>query len=41
MADALGVNMLIAAEMLPVIERVAVEKLNAQIGSGGGERFDA
>lgn len=40
MAEALGVSALAAAEMLPVVERVAVEQLNAQIRSGCGERFD-
>jgi hypothetical protein len=34
MAQALGVNMLIAAELLPEIEAVMVRKLNEQIGDG-------
>lgn len=33
MADALGVNTLVAAEILPIIERVTVERLNAQMAS--------
>jgi hypothetical protein len=32
MAQALGVNTLITAELLPVIEAVTVRKLNEQIG---------
>ena len=34
MAQALGVNMLITAELLPEIEAVMVRKLNEQIGDG-------
>ena len=34
MAQALGVNSLIAAELLPEIEAVMVRKVNEQIGDG-------
>ncbi len=34
MAQALGVNTLIAAELLPEIEAVMVRKVNEQIGDG-------
>lgn len=40
LADALGVNRLVAAEILPAIEAVVVAKLNEQLGSGSGERLD-
>jgi len=40
LADALGVNRLVAAEILPAIEAAAVAAINRQIGSGGGERLD-
>jgi hypothetical protein len=36
MAQALGVNTLIAAELLPEIEAVMVRKVNEQIGDGHG-----
>ena len=36
MAQALGVNTLIAAELLPEIEAVMVRKLNEQIGENHG-----
>lgn len=36
MAQALGVNMLIVAELLPEIEAVMVRKVNEQIGDGHG-----
>ncbi len=36
MAKALGVNTLIAAELLPEIEAVMVRKVNEQIGDGHG-----
>ena len=34
MAQALGINTLIAAELLPEIEAVMVRKVNEQIGDG-------
>ncbi|WP_442044267.1 DUF7697 family protein [Pseudogemmobacter sp. W21_MBD1_M6] len=36
LAQALGVNTLIAAELLPEIEAVMVRKLNEQIGENHG-----
>ena len=36
MAQALGIDLLIAAELLPEIEAVMVRKLNEQIGEGHG-----
>ena len=36
MAQALGVNNLIVAELLPEIEAVMVRKLNERIGDGHG-----
>ena len=36
LAQALGVNALIAAELLPEIEAVMVRKLNEQMASGCG-----
>ena len=36
MAQALGVNTLIVAELLPEIEAVMVRKVNEQIGDGHG-----
>ena len=36
MARALGIDPLIAAELLPEIEAVMVRKLNEQIGDGRG-----
>ena len=36
MANALGIDPLIAAELLPEIEAVMVRKLNEQIGDGHG-----
>ena len=36
LGSALGVNPLIAAELLPEIEAVMVRKLNEQIGEGHG-----
>ena len=36
MAQALGIDALIAAELLPEIEAVMVRKLNEQIGDGHG-----
>lgn len=36
LAQALGVNTLIAAELLPEIEAVMVRKLNEQIGDNHG-----
>jgi len=36
MANALGIDALIAAELLPEIEAVMVRKLNEQIGEGHG-----
>jgi len=36
MARALGIDALIAAELLPEIEAVMVRKLNEQIGEGHG-----
>lgn len=36
MAQALGVNTLIAAELLPEIEAVMVRRSNEQIGDGHG-----
>lgn len=36
MANALGIDALIAAELLPEIEAVMVRKLNEQIGDGHG-----
>ena len=36
MADALGIDTLIAAELLPEIEAVMVRKLNEQIGDNHG-----
>ncbi len=36
MANALGIDTLIAAELLPEIEAVMVRKLNEQIGEGHG-----
>ena len=36
MAQALGINTLIVAELLPEIEAVMVRKLNEQIGGGHG-----
>ncbi|MCA3448624.1 MAG: hypothetical protein INF93_18260 [Rhodobacter sp.] len=36
MAKALGIDTLIAAELLPEIEAVMVRKLNEQIGDGHG-----
>ena len=36
MANALGIDSLIAAELLPEIEAVMVRKLNEQIGEGHG-----
>ena len=36
MADALGIDTLIVAELLPEIEAVMVRKLNEQIGEGHG-----
>ena len=36
MAQALGINTLIAAELLPEIEAVMVRKVNEQIGDGHG-----
>jgi len=36
MARALGIDTLIAAELLPEIEAVMVRKLNEQIGDGHG-----
>jgi hypothetical protein len=36
LAQALGVNTLIAAELLPEIEAVMVRKLNEQIGENNG-----
>ena len=35
-ADALGVNLLVAAEILPAIEAAAVAAINRQIGSENG-----
>ncbi len=35
-ANALGIDALIAAELLPEIEAVMVRKLNEQIGDGNG-----
>jgi pantoate kinase len=40
LADALGVNRLVAAEILPAIEPAVVAAINRQISSGGGERLD-
>jgi len=40
LADALGVNLVVAAEILPAIEAVVVAKLNEQLASGSGERLD-
>jgi pantoate kinase len=40
LADALSLNLLIAAEILPAIEAAAVAAINRQISSGGGERLD-
>jgi len=40
LADALGVNLLVAAEILPAIEAAAVAAINRQISSCGGERLD-
>jgi hypothetical protein len=34
MAQALGINTLVAAELLPEIEAVMVRKVNEQIGDG-------
>ena len=39
MANALGINALIAAELLPEIEAVMVRKLNEQIASADGGGF--
>ena len=36
MAQALGINTLIAAELLPEIEAVMVRKVNEQMGDGHG-----
>ena len=36
MAQALGINTLIVAELLPEIEAVMVRKVNEQIGDGHG-----
>jgi len=36
MARALGIDLLIAAELLPEIKAVMVRKLNEQIGEGHG-----
>jgi len=36
MAQALGIDALTAAELLPEIEAVMVRKLNEQIGDGNG-----
>ncbi len=36
LAEALGVNALIVAELLPEVEAVMVRKLNEQIGDGHG-----
>ncbi len=36
MANALGIDALIAAELLPEVEAVMVRKLNEQIGDGHG-----
>ena len=36
MANALGIDTLIAAELLPEIEAVMVRKLHEQIGDGPG-----
>jgi hypothetical protein len=36
MAQAIGINTLIAAELLPEIEAVMVRKVNEQIGDGHG-----
>jgi hypothetical protein len=36
LAQALGIDTLIAAELLPEIEAVMVRKLNERIGDGGG-----
>ena len=36
LAQALGIDALIAAELLPEIEAVMVRKLNEQIGEGHG-----
>lgn len=40
MAQALGLDPLIAAECLPEIEAVMVRKVNEQLASGNGERGD-
>ena len=40
LADALGVNALVAAEILPAIEATAIAAINRQAGSGDGERLD-
>ena len=39
MANALGIDTLITAELLPEIEAVMVRKLNEQIASDGGGQF--
>ena len=40
-ANALGINTLIAAELLPEIEAVMVQKLNEQIASDDGGGFSS
>ena len=39
LAQALGIDALIAAELLPEIEAVMVRKLNEQIGESEGSSF--